>query len=81
MGGSGPAWKGSKAGRPGRSSTVLLLLAKQESRLLGVSVLELLAGEALRAWLGDTNHHGSSRCRWPKDVAEAETPGSWVSPR
>lgn len=42
---------------------MLLLLAKQESRLLGVSVLELLAGEALRAWLGDTNHQGSSRCR------------------
>lgn len=62
-GGSGPACKGSRAGSPGRSSTVLLLLAKQESRLLGVSVLELLAGEALRAWLGDTNHQGSSRCR------------------
>lgn len=62
-GGSGPACRGSRAGSPGRSSTVLLLLAKQESRLLGVSVLELLAGEALRAWLGDTNHQGSSRCR------------------
>lgn len=62
-GGSGPACKGSRAGSPGRSSTVLLLLVKQESRLLGVSVPELLAGEALRAWLGDTNHQGSNRCR------------------
>lgn len=59
----GPTWKGSSAGSPGLSSTVLLLLAKQESRLLGVSVLELLAEDSPLALLGDTNHQGSSRCR------------------
>ena len=58
-----PTWKGSSAGSPGLSSTVLLLLAKQESRLLGVSVLELLAEDSPLALLGDTNHQGSSRCR------------------
>lgn len=59
----GSTWKGSSAGSPGLSSTVLLLLAKQESRLLGVSVLELLAEDSPLALLGDTNHQGSSRCR------------------
>lgn len=52
-----------KPEKPGLSSTVLpLLLAKQESTLLGVSVHELLAGDSPRFLLGDTNHHESSLC-------------------
>lgn len=52
-----------KLEKPGLSSTVLpLLLAKQESMLLGVSVHELLAGDSPRFLLGDTNHHESSLC-------------------
>lgn len=59
--------------------TVLLLLAKQESKVAGRLCAGAVGWGALRAWLGDTNLPRSSRCRLAlKDVAEAETPGSWV---